>query len=773
MISVGYGDSFKSGSAPPTSVYVHHVDSSERERLLTTTPSTYTVELGTDLKRVATIQVGDVQLPASARFNVDNAHRHLGVSSPIVLDVATTLSFTERVQTVQLQTGATAAAITSYSLALPATVTALSDDEGDLVGGDANTGFEIQCTSASAVEHALSLWPPSVVPTARLVGVRTDNFDVVLTPTTVQSFTTLSLPYSFTLTPEYSSDISNNLASAVVSDPPQFANAATKVYVTPLTIPEWVAVLDAALAVLSESSHSRYKLSLNPETGLVELTTVSGDIQTRTTRTETIAQFTVVENDAMWHLGFPVGTWTLPVYKNPRLSFDGVRVDTTPFVMAVQPRAVCTVQLRRGRYCRGDDLAAELTRACTPLSFATAVNFKFSSPGGEMNTVVIPAGRYSATQLAAYMQFKMNDTGTCNVEVTAQNFGFVIEDMDARPFALDFAATTGDATPAVLAAALGFDAVYLSGSAVYASTHEAWGTTTRASLAWTSDALTSSLRCRNVPHPTALAFVSEGSTFNIFVFGNDELEFKPFYFVGDLVRVRSTTSGGNSVLALVARVSLCDETDLNGVNQIDFDFGALTLGDDEDSDLNVSALNVLPATRPAFCLHMAPPPRNVRFSAPDTTGAALLNPTLANPAAARGMSDAYGPLFEQLGFLPTTVQSSEAGQICAPGVFTLDPPPYVLLALLSPSIVSERAMFRPSRCDAPQPVLAKFIVTGGFARISEESTHVSLTSLLSLNRVQVAWLNPDGTLVDWNGANHSYSLLFRVVEGKVHGVAVD
>jgi hypothetical protein len=109
----------------------------------------------------------------------------------------------------------------------------------------------------------------------------------------------------------------------------------------------------------------------------------------------------------------------------------------------------------------------------------------------------------------------------------------------------------------------------------------------------------------------------------------------------------------------------------------------------------------------------------------------------------------------------------------APNVYSLDPPPYVLLALLSPSIVSERSVFRPSRCDAPQPVLAKFIVTGGYARISEESTHVSLTSPLSVNKVTVAWLNPDGTLVDWNGANHSYSLLFRVIEAKVHGINAD
>jgi hypothetical protein len=163
----------------------------------------------------------------------------------------------------------------------------------------------------------------------------------------------------------------------------------------------------------------------------------------------------------------------------------------------------------------------------------------------------------------------------------------------------------------------------------------------------------------------------------------------------------------------------------------------------------------------------------LRFPAEDASGAAIVNLTLARPLDNQGTGAAYAPLYEQLGLAPTTVQSSAAGQLFAPGVFFLEPPPYVLLALLSPNGGSERAMFQPSRCDAPQPVLAKFIVTGSYARISEESTHVSLTTPQTIREVRVAWLNPDGTLVDWNGANHSYSLLFRVVEGKSHGIAVD
>jgi hypothetical protein len=230
----------------------------------------------------------------------------------------------------------------------------------------------------------------------------------------------------------------------------------------------------------------------------------------------------------------------------------------------------------------------------------------------------------------------------------------------------------------------------------------------------------------------------------------------------DLVRIRSTVAPINSMLALVLSEPM-------SVDQFGLDFGALLAV----TDFNRGTMIATPFGRHDFCVHAAPPPREIQFPIEDTSGATILNTTLARPMSEIGRGAAYGPLFEQLGFAPTTVQSSAAGQLMAPNVYSLDPPPYVLLALLSPSIVSERSVFRPSRCDAPQPVLAKFIVTGGYARISEESTHVSLTSPLSVNKVTVAWLNPDGTLVDWNGANHSYSLLFRVIEGKVHGINAD
>jgi hypothetical protein len=783
MISTAYGDSFKAGVPPPTSVYVHHVDSNERESLLRSTPSTYTVKLGANLQRVCTIQVGDVQLPAAARWTIDQAHRHLGVSEPLKLDVATVLSIQESTATYDLRTGAQIGPTTTRagSMTFPPTVLTVIGIDSDNVTLSENHGMDA----------VLALWPEHVPPPV-FFGTRTRNYDVRVTPSNTLPTTT---PNKLEFTTAFVAEVEANLAGTATSWLDVFGSAtgAAGLYVTPLTLPEWVRVLQDALDIMTASGSlaRRYALALNAETGLVELSYEGSDALTPSTRTETTVTVTVVRGDAMWQLGFPPGTWTLPAFKNPRFTHAGVRTDVTPFVTRVQPRAVRTVQLRRGRYCRGDDLAAELTRACSPLTIpaTTPCTFVFHSVLGAPLILAVPAGRYTPAQLALCVQSRMNTLAFASTPAfvvtpvqRAGAGGFLISDASGRLFALDFTATAA----APIAAALGFDPVFLGGAARFESTREAFcGQSTAlpfdpdvsSTLTWTATPLTGALqvassRAFGVATATVAALSASPAILSCDVSTATIIptELAPHLAVNDLVRV--SDSAYNSVLVRVARAPSGDETtSVNHVRRTDLDLGALVSGD-ISVDLG-DELRMTPVGRPDVCLHFAPPPSSVRFPGEDVSGASLLNSTLAKASAEIGTGAAYGPLFEQLGFAPTTVQTSTAGQFVAPGVMSLEPPPYVMLALLAPSIASERSVFRPSRCDAPQPVLAKFIVTGGYARISEESTHVSLTSPLTVSSVTVAWLNPDGTLVDWNGVNHSYSLLFRVVEGKVHGAAVD
>lgn len=834
MISTAYGDTFKPNAAPPTSVYVHHVDSNERENVLTTTPSTYTVALGADLKRVATVQIGDVQLPATSRWGVDLAHRHFGISEPLKLEVATSLVVEETVTTCNLTTGASTTPSTSptETLVFPPTVSSIVDNTYNVT-----FDLTLQPNCGYALQNIIAMGPSEVVPPARIIGARTLNYDVVLDATNIQSY---SSNHVFLAT-AYANVLFNKTGSTV--NGANVISTSSYLYVTPLTIPEWVQTLQRALDVMSALRLTqRYKLELNADTGLVELSMSGGDIMTRTTRTETVAKFTVVSGDVMWMLGFPSGTWNLPAYKSSRLLFSGARADTTPFVMRVQPRAVRTIQLRRGRYCTGVDLATELTRACTPLVIpvvSTGCTFGFVSDLGQSSTVTVNPGRYSPDQLKDYILNILGSATRTSIAVVdgAGCGGFTISNIDERPFSLDFTASAS----AHIANALGFDPVYLSGASSYTSTREAfcgqstalssYAPDTSLSLTWTANPLTNALQVSSsralsstatttvtypssggtctkpnastvavvaawgtgssviyttssahglaapavvtvsmtnliefdmtasiTSVPTTTSFTVASTAIHKFSFGN----YASHLAKHDLVRIRSTSGTPNSVLALALPSSTV-------TNECELVFGALI----PNTDLDLTTMTATPFGRPDFCVHAAPPPREIQFPIEDTSGATILNTTLARPMSEIGRGAAYGPLFEQLGFAPTTVQSSAAGQLMAPNVYSLDPPPYVLLALLSPSIVSERSVFRPSRCDAPQPVLAKFIVTGGYARISEESTHVSLTSPLSVNKVTVAWLNPDGTLVDWNGANHSYSLLFRVIEGKVHGINAD
>jgi hypothetical protein len=47
-----------------------------------------------------------------------------------------------------------------------------------------------------------------------------------------------------------------------------------------------------------------------------------------------------------------------------------------------------------------------------------------------------------------------------------------------------------------------------------------------------------------------------------------------------------------------------------------------------------------------------------------------------------------------------------------------------------------------------------------YQHISEEMLHVAFSGMKRISALFVEFLNPDGSLVDFNGRDHTYSLLF-------------
>ena len=57
-------------------------------------------------------------------------------------------------------------------------------------------------------------------------------------------------------------------------------------------------------------------------------------------------------------------------------------------------------------------------------------------------------------------------------------------------------------------------------------------------------------------------------------------------------------------------------------------------------------------------------------------------------------------------------------------------------------------------------ILAKMYLRHHYQHISEEMLHVSFSSMKRIQSLEVEFINPDGSLVDFNGRDHTYSLLF-------------
>ena len=177
--------------------------------------------------------------------------------------------------------------------------------------------------------------------------------------------------------------------------------------------------------------------------------------------------------------------------------------------------------------------------------------------------------------------------------------------------------------------------------------------------------------------------------------------------------------------------------------------------------------------RPAFVLGgQSILPSERMITREDLTGAQIRS-TL-EPSMRVGGPESYGAASSPLGFggKATNVPS---GHYIAPQQLSLAPCPVVLMELLKPQNLSRKHIARtlPWNNQDTRNLLAKLIITNGFARISEEMTHQDLTSIKNVRDIQVRFMNADDySLVDWQGREHFWSLLLRVSQGTVDGPVV-
>ena len=161
--------------------------------------------------------------------------------------------------------------------------------------------------------------------------------------------------------------------------------------------------------------------------------------------------------------------------------------------------------------------------------------------------------------------------------------------------------------------------------------------------------------------------------------------------------------------------------------------------------------------RNVFMLHMEHPE-----GSPDTFGfppvawppseKAILSPSTLGSKVLRTLPD----------YNPATLSIPVSSSYTSPLSWNLLPPDYIVIVLKVTCASSD--IHTHSYRGTSFPIFAKMLLTFPYVNVSEEMLFTTFPGLARLTEFKIEFQNPDGTLVDFNGRPHTYSLLFTVEE---------
>jgi hypothetical protein len=169
---------------------------------------------------------------------------------------------------------------------------------------------------------------------------------------------------------------------------------------------------------------------------------------------------------------------------------------------------------------------------------------------------------------------------------------------------------------------------------------------------------------------------------------------------------------------------------------------------------------------------------------------------LEAPARQLGFSPQTYPVMSQVGQIPTDgaafpptlanqgtgIYTQEPGDpsaplnipslYTAPYAWDLLAPRYILMIIRAANPPSKRQthVYKENSF----PILAKFIMpdTSNFIRITEDMTNYVFTDFERLRTIRVQFLYGDGTPVNFNGHNHTFTLLFTTAQGESDAICL-
>ena len=467
-----------------------------------------------------------------------------------------------------------------------------------------------------------------------------------------------------------------------------------------------------------------------------------------------------------------------------------------------------TPATRPGAYAPAAAAAMLSSRLC-PLTLplgdaATTTGFQVLLPSGAAFPVAPPPGRYTGQQLAAQLSVLLQPASVAVAYVPAESplagtARFRLWHTGGLAFGLNFEAAPHHA------AALGFDAVSYSGGSDYASQRDivcvpsgGEGQYTRHNYSVTADVSASRFSVRCAP---PLGWVAVGTTDNDEVWamsttsssarGNaadpridtaDET-YVPLvggrYKAGDVLVVQNATGfvlGGAYQLPPLSSFTLVVKAPWSG--------GSST--PDVQLERTVS-LALLPEPSPATPLLVAAEARTA-FQLPFCVQGAVarqcgFSPQLYPVLPALGQAPVFGAEFRGPPGSTTAVyvQSPDAGggapsnTPCAYGApfnWNLLAPRYILLRLKAQAQMSCRNT-HVYKTDA-YPIFTKLIMldSTNFYTMRDDLSNYTFTDFARVERVEVTFTYGDGSPVDFNGVDHSITLLFNTVQGSVDEISI-
>jgi hypothetical protein len=414
--------------------------------------------------------------------------------------------------------------------------------------------------------------------------------------------------------------------------------------------------------------------------------------------------------------------------------------------------------LDHGTYLQ-DELTTMVTCKLSPLDFTGLVaadrTFHWADSASTDRALLVPEGRYTGTQLATLLQALMQAVAGLNYTVTFVGGKFTFTNTVNANIGLNF--LLGSKT---MASKLGFQYINYSGSPVYTTPFPIGTSFPLTGFQLLGDTTAQRFTLASTSVPTVLSNNIQGGALNWNTLTALGANFVPGGFYPN--QVVQLTLGGAGPFP----VGLAAGNVLTGVIGASWPGTPVVGASPYVTMLNTpSILAVGGIGQPTALV-------NVYFTPLKRPVTELLFATPQSAAELLGFTKQTLPVNLSLNQVPNADESNvyylagasslfglgAASSFTGPFLYNLLGPDYILMRILNDcdANTSNEHSYQENSWN----ILAKMYLRPNYQHISEEMLHVAFAGMKRISALYVEFLNPDGSLVDFNGRDHTYTLLF-------------